>query len=180
MYLDLFSTFARIGGLTFGGGYAMLPIMQRELVEKKGWVTNEEIMDYFAIGQCTPGVIAVNVATFVGYKTKGFLGGVAATFGVVFPSLVIITTIAAFISNFADLDIVKYAFNGVRVCVCVLILNALTKLVKKSVVDVYTLIIFGVVALGAMFTDISPVIFVLASGALGILIKNVMAKEVSQ
>lgn len=180
MYFDLFSTFARIGGLTFGGGYAMLPIMQRELVDKKKWVSNEELMDYYAIGQCTPGVIAVNVSTFVGYKTKGFLGGVAATFGVVFPSLVIITTIAAFISNFADLEVVKYAFNGVRVCVCVLILNALTKLVKKSVVDKYTLLIFAVVALAAMFTDISPVVFVVLSGGLGILIQNVICKEVSQ
>lgn len=180
MYFDLFSTFARIGGLTFGGGYAMLPIMQRELVDKKKWVSNEELMDYYAIGQCTPGVIAVNVSTFVGYKTNGFLGGVAATFGVVFPSLVIITTIAAFISNFADLEVVKYAFNGVRVCVCVLILNALTKLVKKSVVDKYTLLIFVVVALAAMFTDLSPVVFVVLSGGLGILIQNVICKEVSQ
>ena len=100
VYLDLFLTFARIGGLTFGGGYAMLPILQREVVEKRGWASNEELMDYYAIGQCTPGVIAVNTATFIGLKNRGVLGGIVATLGVVFPSLLIITVIAAFISNF--------------------------------------------------------------------------------
>jgi len=95
--LDLFLTFARIGGLTFGGGYAMLPILQREVVEKKKWTTEEELMDYYAIGQCTPGVIAVNTATFVGQGLAGPIGGIVATLGVVFPSLIIITVIAAFI-----------------------------------------------------------------------------------
>ena len=108
--LDLFFTFARIGGLTFGGGYAMLPILQREVVEKRKWVTNEEIMDYYAIGQCTPGIIAVNTATFIGQKCAGNIGGIVATLGVVFPSLIIITLIAAFLQNFADLAIVKNAF----------------------------------------------------------------------
>ena len=87
--LDLFLTFARIGGLTFGGGYAMLPMLQKEVVENRGWATEEELADYFAIGQCTPGVIAVNTATFVGYREAGILGGVMATLGVIFPSLVI-------------------------------------------------------------------------------------------
>lgn len=100
---DLFFTFARIGGLTFGGGYAMLPMLQKEVVENRGWATEEELTDYYAIGQCTPGIIAINTATFVGYRRFGVLGGVVATAGVVFPSLVIITIIAAFISNFADL-----------------------------------------------------------------------------
>ena len=129
--LDLFWTFARVGGLTFGGGYAMLPILQREMVEKRQWVSDEELMDYYAIGQCTPGIIAVNTATFVGQKRKGIVGGIVATLGVVFPSLVIITIIAAFIQNFADLAVVKNAFAGIRVCVCVLILNAVIKLLKK-------------------------------------------------
>ena len=129
--LDLFWTFARIGGLTFGGGYAMLPILQREVVEKRQWVSDEELMDYYAIGQCTPGIIAVNTATFVGQKTRGIIGGIIATLGVVFPSLVIITVIAAFMQNFADLEIVKNAFAGIRICVCVLILNAVIKLLKS-------------------------------------------------
>ena len=115
-YLDLFLTFARIGGLTFGGGYAMLPILQREVVEKRGWATENELSDYYAIGQCTPGIIAVNVATFIGNKRKGVLGGIIATFGVVFPSLVIITLIAAFLQNFADLEIVKHAFVFGKIC----------------------------------------------------------------
>ena len=113
-YVELFLTFAQVGVCTFGGGYAMLPILQREVVEKKGWVTAEELADYFAIGQCTPGVIAVNTATFVGAKRKGSLGGVVATLGMVFPSIVIITLIAAFLRNFAHMPNLGHAFAGVR------------------------------------------------------------------
>ena len=97
--LDLFLTFVRIGGLTFGGGYAMLPMLQREVVENKGWATEEELADYYAIGQCTPGVIAVNTATFIGNKRHGILGGIAATAGVIFPSLVIITLLAPYLGQ---------------------------------------------------------------------------------
>ncbi|MFR8165798.1 MAG: chromate transporter [Enterocloster sp.] len=129
--LDLFLTFARIGGLTFGGGYAMLPMLQKEVVEKRGWASEEELMDYYAIGQCTPGIIAVNTATFVGQKTAGIAGGIIATLGVVFPSPIIITIIAAFIQNFSDLAIVQNAFAGIRVCVCVPIFNAVVKLWKN-------------------------------------------------
>ena len=168
--LDLFLTFARIGGLTFGGGYAMLPILQREVAENKKWATEEELMDYYAIGQCTPGVIAVNVATFIGYKMAGFIGGVIATLGVVTPSVVIITLIAAFLSNFADLPIVIQAFNGVRVCVCVLILNAIIKLSKKSVVDKLTFAIFIAVSLLSIVTSLSPIIYIIISGLIGALI----------
>ena len=169
---DLFFTFARIGGLTFGGGYAMLPMLQREVVEKRGWCTDEELMDYYAIGQCTPGIIAVNTATFVGQKTRGVAGGIMATLGVVAPSLVIITVIAAFIQNFADLAIVQNTFAGIRVCVCVLILNAVLKLLKSSVVDKSTAVIYAVVAILATVTDLSPVVFVLLAGVMGILLKN--------
>ncbi len=171
-YLDLFFTFARIGGLTFGGGYAMLPMLQKEVVEKRGWATEEELMDYYAIGQCTPGVIAVNTATFIGYKNRGILGGIIATLGVVFPSLVIIMTIAAFIRNFAELEIVKNAFAGVRVCVCVLILNAVIKLLKTSVIDKVTCVLFVSVALLSVFTDLSPIVLVVLAGVCGILFKG--------
>ena len=170
--LDLFLTFARIGGLTFGGGYAMLPILQREVVEKRGWATEQELMDYYAIGQCTPGVIAVNTATFIGEKNKGKIGGVVATLGVVFPSLIIITVIAAFIRNFSDLPVVKNAFAGVRVCVSVLIINAVIKLWRSSVVDKAALVIFLIVALGSIFTKLSPIIFVIFAGAAGIIINK--------
>lgn len=102
-YLKLFFTFAKIGCFTFGGGYAMLPLLQREIVEKNSWAEEEELMDYFAIGQCTPGIIAVNTATFIGYKRKGIIGGIFATLGLIFPSLVIITIIAAFIRSLPTL-----------------------------------------------------------------------------
>ena len=133
----LFGAFAVVGVTTFGGGYAMLPALQREVVEKRRWATEEEVMDWYAIGQCTPGVIAVNTATFVGQKQAGVWGGIFATLGVVFPSLVIIMIIAAFIQNFAHLPAVQNAFAGIRVCVCVLILNAVVKLWKKSLRHIF-------------------------------------------
>ena len=176
-YLDLFLTFARIGGLTFGGGYAMLPMLQKEVVESRHWATEEELMDYYAIGQCTPGIIAVNTATFVGRKVKGDLGGIVATLGVVAPSLVIITVIAAFLQNFADYAVVKNAFAGIRVCVCVLIFNAVIKLWKKSVIDKPTLVICLVVILGSVFLNLSPILFVVVAGVAGAVIKSVQAKN---
>lgn len=168
----LFYTFATVGVTTFGGGYAMLPALQREVVEKRGWATEEEVMDWYAIGQCTPGVIAVNTATFVGQKQRGVIGGIVATLGVVFPSLVIITIIAAFIRNFADLPAVQNAFAGIRACVCVLILNAVVKLWKKSVVDWKAFLIFAAVFLGSVFLNVSPVLYVLAAALAGIAIKS--------
>ncbi|MGI5972109.1 MAG: chromate transporter [Oscillospiraceae bacterium] len=169
--LDIFLTFAKIGVMTFGGGYAMLPIMQRELVERRKWAGDEELIDYYAIAQCTPGVIAVNTATFVGRKQNGISGGIFATLGVVFPSLVIITLIAAFLNNFAYLPIVRNAFAGIRVCVCILVLNAVIKLLRKAVVDIPTGIIFSAVFVLAVFLDLSPIIFVVAAGISGVLIK---------
>lgn len=150
-YLELFFAFAKIGVCTFGGGYAMLPILQRELVENKGWATDQELADYYAVGQCTPGVIAVNTATFVGYNRLGWLGGVVATLGVVFPCLVIIMAIAAFLSNFMHIQWVIHAFNGVRAGVVALILSSVLKLLKTSLVDWKTRLIYVVVlALGAV------------------------------
>lgn len=170
--LELFLTFAKIGVMTFGGGMAMLPILEREVVQNKHWATEEELVDYFAIGQCTPGIIAVNTATFVGQKRKGAMGGITATFGVVFPSLVIITILAGLITNFAHLAWVQNAFAGIQVCVCVLILNAVLKLLKKSVVDKRTAVIFVIVLLGNMLLSVSPVWFVLLSAMSGIVLKN--------
>lgn len=170
--IDMFFTFARIGGLTFGGGYAMLPMLQKEVVEEKHWATEDELMDYYAIGQCTPGIIAVNTATFIGYKKRGIAGGIFATLGVVFPSLVIISLIAAFISNFAELQVVKDAFAGIRVCVCVLIFNAVVKLYKKAVVDKATLAICILVFLLSLVLSVSPVVFVILAGIAGFLLKG--------
>lgn len=178
--LKLFLAFAKIGAVTFGGGYAMLPILQRDIVKKYGWATDEELVDYFAIGQCTPGIIAVNTATFIGYKQKGIWGGIFATLGVIFPSIVIISIIAAFITNYAELPVVKYAFNGIRVCVCILILNAVLKLSKSSLVDKWTSGIFTVVFILSMFFNISAAILVLAAGLAGYIIKRFAAKEESK
>lgn len=185
---DMFLTFARIGGLTFGGGYAMLPMLQREVVEKHHWATEEELADYYAIGQCTPGVIAVNTATFIGYRQAGITGGVFATFGVVFPSIVIISSIAAFLTNFAELKVIQYAFEGIRVCVCVLIFNAVQKLWRKSVVDQPTTAIFLLVflvsaglAVGQSFYpdlfSISPIIYVVIAGVAGVVLHGGNGKK---
>ena len=171
---EVFWTFAKMGAITFGGGMAMLPILQREVVENKGWATEEELTDYYAIGQCTPGIIAVNTATFIGQKCGGVAGGIL---GVVFPSLVIISVLAGLITNFADLAWVKNAFAGIQVCVCVLIFNAVVKLLKKSVVDKRTAAIFLVVLAGGVFLNLSPVWFVVAAALAGILLKNLEVRR---
>lgn len=187
LYFDLFWTFAKIGVCTFGGGYAMLSILQRELVEKRHWASEEELSDYFAIGQCTPGIIAVNTATFVGHKLKGAAGGVAATLGLVFPCLVIIMLIAAFLQNFAHLPVVVHAFNGVRACVCALILSSVLKLRKSTVVDKPTVVIFAAVLILAVVGNFaafpantlgtvlgyvcSPIVLVVAAGVTGLCVR---------
>ncbi len=176
--LDLFLTFAKVGVMTFGGGYAMLPILQREVVENKGWATEEELMDYFAIGQCTPGVIAVNTATFIGKKYRGTLGAIFTTLGVIFPSLIIIMLLAGVIEAFSHIAWVQHAFGGIRVCVCVLIANAVVKLGKKAIVDTATLLIFLAVTIASFFTSVSPVIIVVLAATLGIILKSIGGKRV--
>lgn len=155
----------------------MLPILQREMVDNKKWASEEELVDYYAIGQCTPGIIAVNTATFVGQKRRGIVGGIIASLGIVFPSLVIITILAGVITNFAHLEWVQSAFAGIRACVCVLIFNAVAKLLKKSVVDKRTFVIFLIVLAGGVFLDVSPVIFVLLAAAAGIVLKGLEVKK---
>ena len=168
--IQLFLIFARIGGFTFGGGYAMLPMLQKEVVDNKAWATYDELLDYYAIGQCTPGIIAVNVATFVGYKTKGVLGGISATLGVITPSIIIVGIIAAFLHGFQDYEVVQWAFAGIRAAVVALIINAIWKIAKKSLIDIFAVIIFIAVAVLSFFTDLSPVIFVIAAGVCGLVL----------
>lgn len=175
--IELFISFMRIGGFTFGGGYAMLPLIQKEIVERRGWASEEEILDYFTIGQITPGVIAVNTATFIGYKKAGVLGGVVATLGVIFPSIVIISIIAAVLTNFAELPVVIHAFNGIRACVCVLILIAVYNMGKKSVVDVFTALIFIATAVLTVLKVTSPVVLVIVAGVVGVLFQLIKAKR---
>lgn len=165
----LFWSFTRIGCFTFGGGYAMLPMLQKEIVEKLNWATEAEIMDYFAVGQCTPGVIAVNTATFVGYKRKGTLGGIIATLGVIFPSIVIITVIASILSNFSNLPIFQHAFAGIRIVVAALVLKVVLNMYKTAVKDWITFLIFIVSLLLGLLLDISPVYFIITAALIGIL-----------
>ena len=167
--IDLFVTFAKMGAVTFGGGYAMLPILQKTVVEDKKWATDEELLDYYAIGQCTPGIIAVNTATFIGYKTKGIIGGIVATLGLIFPSIVIIAIIAAFLKNFASLAVVQHAFSGIRVCVGVLVLNAVFKLWKGAVKGKITGAVVIITCALSAFTNVSSIALVVAAGVLGIL-----------
>ena len=180
---ELYWAYLKIGCVNFGGGYAMLPLLERELVTKKGWTTMEELRDYFAIGQCTPGVIALNVSTFIGTKKKGTAGAIAAALGFLTCPIALIILIAAFLTNFADLPVVQHAFAGIRVCVCVLIVQAVLRLWKSSVVDVFTFVLYIVIltlnALGT-FTSVLPVkipaaVLVILAGVAGLiasLLKN--------
>ena len=167
---SLFSTFAKMGAVTFGGGYAMLPILEREVVEKHEWCTEEEILDYFAVGQCTPGIIAVNTATFIGYKTRGIMGGIAATLGMVFPSLVIISVIWHVLEAFQSNIYVKYALSGIQLAVAALITQAVFKLMKKSIVDRITAAIAAISLITMLLFDISPIIFIILGIGLGLFV----------
>ena len=168
--VDLFVCFARVGLFTFGGGYAMLPMLTREVVENRGWATEEELVDYYAIGQCTPGVIAINTATFIGYKRKGVIGGIVGTLGMVFPSWVIICVIAAFLENFQDLAVVQHAFAGIRVAVGVLILNAVIRLWKTTATNRMGVCLAVASFLVSVFLSPSPIWIVLCAGVLGVIL----------
>lgn len=170
IYLDLYLSFAKVGSMTFGGGYAMLPILQRELVDKKHYATEDEILDYYAVGQCTPGVIAVNTATFVGYKKAGYLGAVFSTLGLITPSICIILFIAAFIKQFAHLEIVQNIFIGIRIAVTALITDTILKLCKKNIKSILGALLFCVSFILATVFDISTIIIILFSILIGIII----------
>jgi chromate transporter len=158
-----------MGSFTFGGGYAMLPIIQEEIVNKRNWATDEEILDYYAIGQSTPGIIAVNTATFIGYNQKGILGGIFATLGIAAPSIIIITIIAAFFKDFQDYEVVQHAFNGIRVVVGALIFNTVLKMYKDSVKDGVGIFLFIISFLLLIFLDITPIIVIVISAIVGII-----------
>ena len=180
--LELYITFVQIGCVNFGGGYAMLPLLERELVDKRHWTTMDDLRDYFSIGQCTPGIIALNVSTFIGEKKGGVAGALCATVGFLTGPIIIILVLATFLSNFADLPVVQHAFAGIRVCVCVLILQAVMRLWlqavmrlwKKSVVDAFTLFLYLVIFSLNAFKGILPVkipaaVLVICAGVIGVL-----------
>lgn len=177
--LDLYIAWFKMGLFTFGGGYAMLPMIQKEVIEKHGWATEDEVMEYYAIGQVTPGIIAVNTATFVGYKIKGIIGAIVATLGVVSPSLIIITIIAGLITNFSELEVVQHALKGIQVAVCVLMLVAVIKLFKSGVKDLVSFLIFLGALILAYFTNISMVILVIIAGVIGYVLSIVQKESAS-
>lgn len=168
----LFKVFFKLGLFTFGGGYAMLPLLQAEVVKKRGWTDEKELLDLYSIGQCTPGIISINVATFIGYRQAGIKGAIAATFGMVLPSLIIITLIAAVLNRFMYNRYVVYAFSGIRICVVALILDVIYGLWKKGISDYFGALIFiGVLGLLLAF-NLSAVWVVVLSGAAGLFLKG--------
>ncbi len=168
--LRLYAAFFRIGGLTFGGGLTMLPMLKYELVEKNGWITEDELLDYYAVGQCTPGIIAVNVSTFVGYKKKGIVGAIVSTLGMISPSLIIISILALFLDQFMNNKIVSHAIEGIKIVVCALMLNTVVTMAKKTLVSVLCWGIAAVAFLLAVFTPVPTVLLVVAAGILGIIL----------
>lgn len=172
-YLQLYFVFFRIGGLTFGGGLTMLPMLKYELVEKKSWVTEEDLINYYAIGQCTPGIIAVNVSTFVGYKRKGILGAIVSTLGMISPSLIIVSILAMFVQQFMENPYVAHAVGGIKVVVCALMLNTVITMGKKSMVSKITVAMALLGFALAMFTPIPTVLLVLIAGIVGIVLYKI-------
>lgn len=167
--LRIYFAFFKIGAFTFGGGYAMLPLLQKEVVERNNWASEEDLLDYYAIGQCIPGIIATNTATFIGHKRRGVPGAIAATLGMITPSYIIISIIAAFIQNFAELAVVQHAFAGIRIAVCVLILSAIIKMGKSSIKTVPCFIIFLLSLLVLLVFSPSPVLVIVISAILGLI-----------
>lgn len=176
MYLQLFLTYMKIGAVTFGGGYAMLPILKRELVDRKAWVTEADLIDCYAIGQCTPGVIAVNAATLIGYQKKGALGAICATVGIVFIPVLIIISIATVIQQFSENKYVQHALAGMSVAICAIIVVTVAKLIKKTCKDIPTVII-ALSALVLSYFGVHIVLVVLAAAITGLIICNVKKRK---
>lgn len=167
-YWELYFTFFKIGGLTFGGGIAMLPMLKREVTENKGWSTEEQLLDIYAIGQCTPGVIAVNTSTYIGYQQGGIIGSAAATLGMITPSLIIITLIATVVRQFMDYPVVLHALSGIRVVVCALMFNTVLSMAKTGIKDLLGVFLFLAGFVLATFSPVPTVILVLCAAATGI------------
>lgn len=167
--MELFWAFFRIGSFTFGGGMAMLPMLKREVVVKYGWSTEEELLDIYAIGQCTPGIIAVNTATYIGYQQKGLLGSIFGTLGMVTPSIIIISLIATILRNFIDLPIVLHALSGIRIVVCALMLQTVYSLANAGIKNKLGLFLFLAGFLIATFTPVPTILLVLFAAIVGII-----------
>lgn len=167
-YWKIFVSFFKIGLFTFGGGYAMMPLFRQELIEKHKYITENELIDYYSIGQCTPGVIAVNVATFTGYKIKGVLGAVIATLAIVLPSLMIIMALAGILQLLSDNQVVAHAFAGIRIGVIALILNEVIHLFKKAVTSRLQMGIFAAILVVLLFGGVSAIMAVIMAASVGV------------
>jgi len=172
-YLQLYTTFFRIGILTFGGGLTMLPLLKYELVESKKWITEEKLLDCYAIGQCTPGIIAVNTATYVGYLRKGAMGGIIATLGMVSPSVIIVTVVAMFLQTFMENVFIQHALMGIRGAVCALMLNTVVSLAKKSLISKLNIAICAIALVLALFTNIPTIAIIVAAGVAGVIVEKI-------
>ncbi len=167
---ELYITFFKLGAITFGGGYAMMPVLERELVQKKKWITSEDILDYYAISQVTPGIIAVNVSTFVGFNRRGVAGGAIATAGIVTPSIIIITCIALFISNFESIVIVQKALAGINVAVTALLTYAVVNFAKKSIKKWWGILFYAAAFIAIFFYKVPSVCVIIFAAIAGIVI----------
>lgn len=170
--LNLFLIFFRVGAFTFGGGYAMIPILEREFVTQRGWITSEDMLNYVAIGQSTPGIIAVNMATFIGYRRCKTLGSAAATLGVITPSVIIISIIAAFISNFSEYVYVQKALSGINIAVAVILVSAVWDLGKKSIADIIGFALAVIAFIAVVVFDINSIWLILFALVVGISVKG--------
>ena len=179
-FVELYLAFLKIGAFTFGGGLAMMPIMQRELIEKRGWLTDEELIDYFAIGQSTPGIIAVNVATFVGYKRLGVLGGIIGTLGVVTPSWVIIMILAGAISSVDNYPVAQKALKGINVAVAALLTSVIVKFSKKTIKSVWNAVLMLTAFALIYFFKVQSVWIIIASLVIGCLITMYKQKKAAK
>ncbi len=173
----VFFSFFKIGAFTFGGGYAMIPIIQAEAVEKHGWISDDDILDIVAIAESTPGPIAVNAATFVGYRTCGFLGSFCATLGVVLPGFVIILIVSRLLREFSELEIMRYAFSGIRAGVLALILKAMLTMYKKAPRGAVAYIVMAAAFIMTAVFDISILIVVIACALFGLITSAYAARR---
>jgi chromate transporter len=177
---DLFTiyfAFFKVGAFTFGGGLAMMPMLQKELIEKKQWLTEEELLDYYAVGQSTPGIIAVNVATFVGYKRAGILGGIFGTLGIISPSLIIIMILANLINSISDYPIVQKALTGINVAVAALLTSVIINFAKKTIKNVWNAIFMLISFLLIFALKVPSFIVILFGLATGIILTFIHKKK---
>lgn len=177
IYLELFTSFFKIGSMAIGGGYVMLPMIQREVVEVKKWCSEDEVYDFYTLGQSLPGMISVNTATLIGYQLKGLPGAIAATAGMIMPSLIIIMFIAAFFGQIQENPVIQRAFKGIRAAVVATIAMAVIKMAKKSIVNVFGIVLATASFICFYFLKISPFYIVIGAGVMGMIYASIERRK---